>query len=63
MRQKGTFDMRTPIFFKIWFGFVALLALSIMGGMVYALVLVVQAGPKGIGQQIGAVVKGYNEAK
>lgn len=54
--------MKTPLFFKLWFAFVGSLALSIMGGTIYVLVSVVQAGPEGIGRQVGAVVKGFNEA-
>jgi hypothetical protein len=52
-----------PIFFKLWFAFVALIAISIMGATVYAGVSVLQAGPEGIGKAIGSVIKGIDEGR
>lgn len=56
-------NMGTPLWFKIWFGLVGLVALSIMAGTVWFLVQVIHAGPEGIGRQIGAVFKGFQEGQ
>jgi len=51
-----------PLFFKLWFAFVACIALTIMGGTFYVLFQVVKAGPEGIGREIGAFVKSVKDA-
>lgn len=60
MRNNGL-DMRAPIFFKIWFAFVGLLALSIMAGTFYVLFQVAKAGPEGIGREVGSFIKGVKD--
>jgi len=62
MRPKSNLDMRMPLFFKLWFAFVACIALTIMGGTFYVLFQVVKAGPEGIGREIGAFVKSVKDA-
>lgn len=54
--------MKTPLFFKLWFVFVGLLAAGIIGTVIYVAVAVVSAGPEGIGAEIGRAVKAFNEA-
>lgn len=51
---------RTQRFIKVWFVFVAVLALTIMGGIGYA-IYSVATDPGQIGEAVGEVVKGYNE--
>lgn len=53
---------RTPLFFKLWFGFIATMILAGFAFFIYLGVQVVQAGPEGVGQTIGAIVRGFNEA-
>lgn len=51
-----------PLFFKLWFGFVALIAVSIISGTFYFGYLALKAGPEGIGTAVGQIVKSYNES-
>ena len=51
-----------PLFFKLWFAFVAVVAVSIIAGTVWVGVQVVETGPEGIGKMIGTAVHGFNEA-
>jgi hypothetical protein len=44
-----------PPFFKLWFAFVALMAISIIGLQVYVLF-----NPEVIGTFLGEIVKGFN---
>jgi len=53
--------MRTPIFFKVWFAFVGLLAISIMDGTFYVLFQAVKAGPEGVGREVGSFIKGVKD--
>lgn len=53
--------MGMPLGFKIWFGFVGLLAMSIMAGTFYVLFQVVKAGPEGIGREVGSFIKGVKD--
>jgi len=52
---------RIPLFFKLWFGFVALLALSILAGMIYV-VVTVGSDPAILGRMVGEIVSGFREA-
>lgn len=49
-----------PVFFKLWFAFVALLALTIIGGTAYA-VVTIATQPELLGQAAGKVVSGFRE--
>lgn len=61
--MKRHFDPGIPLFFKLWFGFVACLAISVFIGFGYFIFSVASAGPEGIGKSIGAVVRGFEEAR
>lgn len=52
-----------PIFFKFWFGFVALLAVSIIGLYIFIAVQAVSMvdDPEAIGSFVGEIVKGFND--
>ena len=63
MKRSDPFDMRTPIWFKLWFAFVFFLIVCIVGSVGYVLMQVAKAGPEGIGRQIGAVIKGINDGQ
>jgi hypothetical protein len=52
-----------PLFFKLWFAFVALLALSIIGGVAYVLVSVASHGPEGLGREVGHFLRGIKEGQ
>ena len=47
-----------PIFFKLWFAFVAAMALSIFVATVYVL-----AHPAYIGEYVGQMVQGFHQAQ
>ena len=51
------------IFFKIWFGFGALLVLSVFGFYIFVGVQAVSMAddPNAIGSYVGEVVKGFND--
>lgn len=53
---------RLPIFFKLWFAFVAVCGIGVIGGFIYLLAAVIEAGPEGIGAELGRAVKAFNEA-
>lgn len=54
------------LFFKIWFAFVAVLAVTMVGGMIFAGYLVIDAAwgtsLEDVGAAIGRFVKSYREA-
>jgi hypothetical protein len=57
-----------PLFFKVWFGFVAFLAICIIGGSIFAAVKIFiatqGASPEAIGAMVGKAVAAYQkEAK
>lgn len=52
-----------PLFFKLWFGFIALIAVTIIGSAIYLGAQAISAGPEGIGRAIGSVIKGIDEAR
>ena len=52
-----------PLFFKLWFAFVALLALTIIGGVAYVLVSVASHGPEGIGREVGRFIRGIEDGQ
>lgn len=60
-RSPGLDGLGMPFAFKLWFGFVALMALAAAAVAVWAAVQVGKAGPEGIGRAIGAAVRGFNE--
>ncbi|KAA0572228.1 hypothetical protein FZ983_32170 [Azospirillum sp. B21] len=49
-----------PLFFKLWFAFVAALALSIIGAAVYAAITIT---PADVGRTIGSAVHAFEEAR
>lgn len=63
MRMRRDFDNLhgIPLFFKIWFVFVASLAVTIIAGVAYLGISVIQSGPEGVGREIGKIVKSYRE--
>lgn len=56
-----------PLVFKLWFGFVACLALSIIGAVIYFVVSLISLGPDGmarsVGQAVGEGVRAYEQAR
>lgn len=56
-------EPKMPLFFKLWFTFVALLVVSIFAGTVYVIGSALQAGPEGLGRAIGAVIKGIDDGR
>ena len=52
-----------PIFFKMWFAFVATVAIAIMVGTIYFGAQVISAGPEGVGRAIGSVLKGIDDGR
>ena len=52
-----------PLFFKIWFAFVATVAVSIMAFVVWLIISVADAGPEGIGSALGTAFRAFNEAQ
>jgi hypothetical protein len=59
-RRNNAFG-RIPIFFKIWFGFVALVMVAILGFGAWAVTGLVNAGPDAIGRAAGQAMRAYNE--
>jgi hypothetical protein len=55
-------DHSMPLFFKLWFGFVALIAVSMIG-LTVALVITMAADPAGMGRFAGEIVRGFDEAR
>ena len=53
-------DFKTPLFFKVWFAFVAILALSIIGVAGFG-VFSIASDPAVIGRIAGQVVSGFKE--
>lgn len=49
-----------PLFFKLWFAFVAILVASIFGGVIYVFVSV-GSDPAVIGRIAGEMVSGFKE--
>ena len=47
---------RLGLFLRIWFGFVALLGVSLVVCIVWLFVLLVDAGPEGLGEGIGRFI-------
>ena len=54
-------DSGIPLFFKLWFAFCAILALSIFALALY-LLYTVAADPQGLGRFLGEIVQGYSSA-
>lgn len=52
---------RMPLFFKIWFGFIACLMVAGIGGGVAVVMNLADAGPEGIGRVVGTFARGFNE--
>lgn len=63
MKRNDHFTMRTPLFFKLWFGFVVSCIIAVFFVTGYLLFTVASAGPEGIGRAIGAIVKGIDEGR
>lgn len=49
-----------PLFFKLWFAFVAALALAIIGGAIYAAITIT---PADVGRAIGSAVHAFEEVR
>lgn len=62
MRQIET-KMRMPLFFKLWFAFVACIAVTLIGATLYLGAMAISAGPEGLGRAIGAVLKGIDDGR
>jgi hypothetical protein len=52
-----------PLFFKLWFAFVALLIAAIISGWLYMIASVVSQGPEGIGREVGRFLRGVEEGQ
>ena len=52
-----------PIFFKLWFAFVAVLVMSVFGFYIFVAVQAVSMAddPEAIGSYVGEIVKGFND--
>lgn len=53
---------RIPVFFKLWFAFVMLLALVIIGGQIW-LGATILTSPDTVGRFIGEIVDGFEDAR
>mgnify|MGYP001055550380 CR=1 FL=1 len=62
-RQNASHGSRTPLFFKLWFAFIALLVATIFGGVLYVMVLAISHGPEGIGREVGLFLRGIEEGQ
>lgn len=51
-----------PFFFKLWFAFVAILALTIMAGSLYFIYVLV-SNPEAIGEYVGLIAKGFSQVQ
>ena len=53
-----------PLFFKLWFGFIALVVVSVFALVVFIGIEAasVASDPEAMGNYVGEVVKGFNEA-
>lgn len=60
-RSNSAFE--TPLFFKLWFAFVAGCIICLFAGMIYVGTQAVSAGPEGVGRTIGGVIKGIDEGR
>lgn len=58
--RKSEFDMSMPLFFKLWFAFVAILAVSIIVASVWFGAALL-TNPQIVGQWVGGVVTGFQE--
>jgi hypothetical protein len=64
MKRGGhEFNQPFPLFFKLWFGFIAALAICIVLGVGYVVYTVANAGDEGIGRSIGRVIKGIEDGR
>jgi hypothetical protein len=63
MRNRNTFDPGFPLFMKVWFAFIAFLAISMLASVAYFASQIVSAGPEGIGHAIGSIVKGIDQGR
>lgn len=61
--MRDRFDPGFPLFFKLWFGFVAGLAVLMIASVVYVTAQVVSAGPEGWGRVIGTILKSVEEGR
>lgn len=51
---------RIPLFFKLWFGFVAILAVSIIAAYVWFGIAILN-NPSAVGQFAGEIVSGFKQ--
>lgn len=61
MRRMG--EPKLPLFFKLWVGFVAMFVILTFIGTGYVIYGIAQAGPDGIGREIGRFIKGVDEGR
>lgn len=59
-KPRSNFSMKTPIFFKLFYGFIFCMILLIWGILGYGIYTVV-TDPAVIGRVAGEVVSGFNE--
>jgi uncharacterized membrane protein YczE len=52
-----------PLFFKLWFAFVALTIIGIFGTGIYLAASIISSGPDGIGRAIGQFIKSVDEGR
>lgn len=51
-----------PLFFKLWFGFIALIMLSIIGGYIFMAYQLASLGPEGVGHFIGSFLHAIKDS-
>lgn len=55
--------LRVPLFFRLWFGFVALIVFAIFGAAIFIGYTIIEAGPEGVARTLGEAVKAFEEAR
>jgi hypothetical protein len=61
MIRRNHDHMKMPLFFKLWFAFIATLVLCVFGAVGWTFFQVVQAGPEGLAKVVGSAVRAYHE--
>jgi hypothetical protein len=60
-------EPKMPLFFKLWFAFIAILVVSTFAATGYVLVSIAQMGPEGIGRAVGSIIgsaeKGFDQGR
>lgn len=62
MMNKKNDIFEIPLFFKLWFAFIAFIVICIISGTFYIGYSAIKAGPEGVGTYVGQIIKSYNES-